>query len=48
MRNALICVGVMLALLLLWPIAFARPDRAAAAEIGGATVTMRIPPPQAR
>ena len=44
MRNALICAGVMLALLLLWPLLFGPSARAGAAEAGSATVMMAVPP----
>ncbi len=39
MRNALICVGVMTALLLLWPLAFGTRSSADAA-----TVRIEVPP----
>ncbi|MES2337626.1 MAG: hypothetical protein V4537_05985 [Pseudomonadota bacterium] len=45
MRSALICAGVMLAMLLLWPIAFAGPAAERPAPPAAATVTLPIPPP---
>ncbi|MBM3927209.1 MAG: hypothetical protein FJ335_01925 [Sphingomonadales bacterium] len=41
MRNALICAGTMLALLLLWPIMF---NGGAASSAAASTVTIPIPP----
>ena len=41
MRNALICAGTMLALLLLWPIVF---GGGAASSASASTVTIPIPP----
>lgn len=46
MRYALICAGVMLALLLLWPFAFARSAAVSSRPDLPATVSMVIPPPQ--
>lgn len=41
MRNALICAGTMLALLLLWPVVF---GGGAASSASASTVTIPIPP----
>jgi hypothetical protein len=47
MRNALICVGAMLAMLLLWPFVFGAAGSAAAAQPrvrAGSAVSMIVPP----
>lgn len=41
MRNALICVAVMTALLLLWPLAFGARG---GGRVDAATVRMEVPP----
>jgi len=46
MRNALICAGTMLALLLLWPILFGGTAAStASASAAGSTVSMTVPAP---
>ena len=44
MRYALICAGVMLAVVILWPFAFARTATVSARPDLPATVSMAIPP----
>ena len=48
MRYALICAAVMLALLLLWPLAFAPSAAVSARPDLPASVSMPIPPPARR
>jgi hypothetical protein len=43
-RNALICAGTMLAILMLWPIAFGGGSSAVAAQPRSTRVTMIVPP----
>lgn len=45
MRNAIICVGTMLAMLLAWPLVVGGGSSAAAAEPRGASVRLLVPPP---
>jgi hypothetical protein len=45
MRSALICAGIMLALLLLWPLAFAPSQAVSARPDLPARVSMPVPPP---
>ena len=48
MRNALICAGTMLAMLLAWPMLFGGTAAStSAASAAGSTVTMRVPAPVA-